>query len=248
MGLTGKDLEDLKSLGGRYFSNLAAVAARHTYRDALGLPVTAEEFDGRFPEKAREMVGELRAGKAKRFFQDADAAYTSSSTSYHFRTLNGMLRTGRAPTGNPEGYRTVAVLLMMEMDLLAGTETLYRAVDSRAVPELAGLWAWAGDRPGPFDLSRYTKSRSFRDLGVVSTSREEGGAGHMMIGEKEKVLLVITPTAGCRGFCPVSRYRSEHELALAPMTRFTINSLDRGAVRKCGAGRLRVGVTASFGG
>lgn len=230
--------------------NLFFVAGRHPHRAALALPTTEEELNENFPGLVRHLPEGDGAEAWTRFFADADAAYTSSSgTSFSFRDINQMLRSGTLPATRREGYRGVAVKLMMGMDPLRPDTALYRGLDRNAIPELKALCDWvdAGGLAGGF--ARYRGQKTFQDNGFVSTSTAERGAGKLVNTKGAKgILLLITTAAGCRGRIPDSQHRSEQELILAPGTRFTITGVAKGTVG--GAGnmeRCRISVTASFG-
>ena len=230
--------------------NLFFVAGRHPYRAALALPTTEEELNENFSD----LVSRLPEGDGTeawtRFFADADAAYTSSSgTSFNFQDINRMLRSGALPTTRQEGYRRIAVKLMMGMEPQPSDTALYRGLDRDAIPELKALCNWvdAGGLAGGF--MRYQGQKTFQDNGFISTSTAERGAGKLVNTKGDKgILLLITTTAGVRGRIPASQHTSERELILAPGTRFTITGVARGQVS--GAGnkeRCRISVTASFG-
>lgn len=260
MPLSEAELEQLKSLGSVYFENLLTVAQRHPRLGAMNIPSTAEEFAEKFPETAGTMLQRLQGGEetAKMFFSDAEAAYTSSSTSYNFQEINKMLRSGKRPEENEEGYRQAVTKLIMEMSPL-GEEpvTLYRGLRRDDIPELKALFNWAETKKkidlqnyeGEVNLRGYTGERNFFDDGIISTSTEESGAGRIISGKRDGVLLVITTAPGCRGFAPESEHTMEHEQVLAPTTRFTIQGLARGPVARANATikRYRVRVTADLG-
>lgn len=229
--------------------NLFFVAGRHPHRAALALPTTEEELRGNFSNLVSRMPEGDGAEAWRVFFADADAAYTSSSTSFNFQDINRMLRSGTLPATRQEGCRRVAVKLMMGMDPLTPNMALFRGLDRNAIPELKALCDWvdAGGLGGGF--ARYQGQKVFQDNGFVSTSTAERGAGKLVNTKGDKgILLVITTAAGCRGRVPASQHESERELILAPGTRFTITGVAKGKVSGAGLKeRCRISVTASFG-
>ncbi len=243
----------LADLGRAYFDNLHAVAGRHPRRTALHLPTTAGEFAAAFPESAERLLKDLQGGGKTTFFSDADAAYTSSSTSFRFQSINQMLRKGTLPT-NLEGYRRIVVKLMMQMaPLPTGQGPLYRAVPRNAISEINALCEKMEKEKEAFRLDPSRGRTFFRDEGFISTSILERSAGHMIMGGEMGVILIITPTVGCRGYCPNSQHRSEHELILAPGTGFTVTGaeigpLSQGGGKKDGKDKpyYRIKVTAAF--
>lgn len=234
----------------RCIDNLLFVAGRHPHRAALALPTTEEELGENFPD----LVSRLPEGDGARawtqFFADVDAAYTSSSgTSFNFRDINGMLRSGIPPTTRQESYRRIAVKLMMDMEPLAPDTALYRGLDRDAIPELKALCDWVDAGGLARGFARYQGQKTFQDNGFISTSTMERGAGKLVNTKGAKgILLLITTAAGVRGHTPASQHTSEWELILAPGTRFTITGVAKGAVERAGSReRCRISVTASFG-
>lgn len=233
----------------RCIDNLLFVAGRHPHRAALALPTTEEELRENFPD----LVSRLPEGDGARawtqFFADADAAYTSSSTSFNFQDINGMLRSGTLPPTRQEGCRRIAVKLMMGMEPLPPDTALFRGLDRDAIPELKALCDWVDAGGLARGFAQYQGQKTFQDNGFISASVAERGAGKLVNTKGAKgILLLITTTAGVRGHTPASRHTAEQELILAPGTRFTITGVAKGRVS--GAGimeRCRISVTASFG-
>lgn len=228
--------------------NLFTVASRHPHRAVLKLPTTEAELEGEFPNLVKYLPGS-GSGKAwQRFFADADAAYTSSSSSFDFRVISSMLRRGLLPAERQEAYRKVVAKLMMGMDPLPpAAGTLYRGMLPENEPVLRDLGAHLEDK-GLGAFSGYTGAKSFQDNGFISTSTSELAAGRFINGKPSGVLLIITLSPGARGRIPASKHRSEREVLLAPLTRFAVTSVSKGKV--AGAGlveRYRFSVTASFG-
>lgn len=229
--------------------NLFFVAGRHPHRTALALPTTEEELNGNFSDLVSRLPEGDGAEAWRVFFADADAAYTSSTTSFNFQDINGMLRNGTLPATRQEGYRGITVKLMMGMDPLTPNMALFRGLDRNAIPELKALCDWVDAGGLGRDFARYRGQKTFQDNGFISTSTAERGAGKLVNTKGAKgILLLITTAAGCRGRIPDSQHTSERELILAPGTRFTITGVAKGRVS--GAGimeRCRISVTASFG-
>lgn len=230
--------------------NLFFVAGRHPHRTALALPTTEDELRENFPDLVRHLPEGEGVEAWTQFFANADAAYTSSSgTSFSFRDINQMLRSGTLPATRQEGYRGITVKLMMGMDPLTPNMALFRGLDRNAIPELKALCDWVDAGGLGRDFARYRGQKTFQDNGFVSTSTAERGAGKLVNTKGAKgILLLITTAAGCRGRIPDSQHTSERELILAPGTRFTITGVAKGRVS--GAGimeRCRISVTASFG-
>lgn len=229
--------------------NLFFVAGRHPHRAALALPTTEEELNGTFPDLVSRLPEGDGAEAWRAFFADVDAAYTSSSTSFNFQAINGMLRSGTLPATRQEGYRRIAVKLMMGMEPLPPDTALYRGLDRDAIPELKALCDWVDAGGLAEGFARYQGQRTFQDNGFVSTSTAERGAGKIVNTKGAKgILLLITTTAGVRGHTPASKHTSERELLLAPGTRFTITGVAKGRVSGAGIKeRCRISVTASYG-
>lgn len=229
--------------------NLFFVVGRHPHRAALALPTNGEELDRDFPDLVSRLPEGDGAEAWRVFFADADAAYTSSSTSFNFQDINGMLRSGALPPTRQEGCRRIAVKLMMGMEPLPPDTALFRGLDRDAIPELKALcdWADAGGLAGGF--ARYQGQKTFQDNGFISTSTAERGAGKLVNTKGDKgILLVITTAAGCRGHTPASKHAAERELIMAPGTRFTITGVEKRRVSGAGIKeRCRISVTASFG-
>lgn len=230
--------------------NLLFVAGRHPHRAALALPTTEDELRENFPDLVRHLPEGDGAEAWTQFFDTADTAYTSSSgTSFSFREINQMLRSGTLPGTRQEGYLGITVKLMMGMDPLTPNIALFRGLDRNAVPELKALCDWVDAGGLARGFARYQGQKTFQDNGFISTSTVERGAGKLVNTKGDKgILLVITAAAGCRGRIPDSQHRSEQELILAPGTRFTITGVAKGKVSGAGLKeRCRISVTANFG-
>lgn len=247
--LSKEELEKLEKDGKPYFDNLAAVAASSQKWRNMGLPATPKQYAEEFPDSAREMIRSLREHRMEPFFHDADAAYTSSCTSYKYQIMNNMLRYGTPPPEHLEqGYRRNIVKMAMQMAPLGTAHAvLYRCVDQTPMPALRNLCAWVDKvtkAKGAIDLQRYQGEKSFWEEGFASGSTQESGARRFLTGKKGGVLLVITPRPGCRGYVPKSKFRGEHELVLAPRTQFIIESVSVVSEEKSSLTYYRVGVTA----
>lgn len=230
--------------------NLLFVAGRHPHRAALALPTTEEELARNFHDLVSRLPEGDGAEAWTRFFADVDAAYTSSSgTSFNFQDINGMLRSGTPPATRQEGYRRIAVKLMMGMEPLPPDTALFRGLDRDAIPELKALCDWADAGGAARGFAQYQGQKTFQDNGFISTSTAERGAGRLVNTKGDKgILLLITTTAGVRGHTPASQHTSERELILAPGTRFAITGVAKGRVSGAGIKeRCRISVTASFG-
>lgn len=155
----------------------------------------------------------------------ATAEKFADSASFKFRDINEMLRSGKHPKENEEGYREIVTRLIMEMSPL-GKEpvTLYRGLRRDDIPELKTLFDWAEAKrkidlqncEGEIDLGGYKGKRNSWDNGIITTSIKESGAGSIILGKTDGVLLVITTAPDCRSLKPESKHKSEHKQVLAP--------------------------------